>query len=115
MPITVYDEYGQPACQVQTLGAATFIADIEGGRWELNPSGFVLPTQPSLPLQLRSRLRRIIRSGRVSENQACQALSCCPHTLVAWQLEPPVGRMTPPEFGIRLLEAYVAEQTGEAA
>lgn len=117
MPITVYDQYGQPSIQVQSIFAASFLADIEGGSWQIEDGCYVVPrTLPEETLR-KSRLRRLLQSRTVNTQEACGALQCDEYWLVAYQIEGPFEDRTAlvPEDGLRKLEALAAERLGEAA
>lgn len=117
MPFEVYDTYEQPVARTTTLTGAIFLADLEDGFFEPTPGIWRGPGNDIAKPEviLRSQLRRVMRSGLVSTEQACSVLGCCPYSLIAYQLECPFRPLAPPEFGVKFLRAQVAEQIGEAA
>jgi hypothetical protein len=117
MPITVFDEFGQPVVRVHSIHSASFIADSKRGTgyYEINDGVYVpcyLRDLPE-PTVRKSRLRRLIFSRAVTCDQACKALGCCEYALVAMMLDAPfVDVAAPDEKG---LEAMATATLGEAA
>jgi hypothetical protein len=117
MRFIVYDAYGQQTARSQTAQGALYLADLEDGSFAPSPALHVTdvsdPVRPAAVL--RSQLRRIMRSGHVSTEQACQVLGCCPYTLVMMQMESPFYPVHIDEFGLRFLQSLLADELGEAA
>ncbi|TAV14715.1 hypothetical protein [Rhizobium ruizarguesonis] len=120
MPITVFDESGQPVVRVHSIHSASFIADAKRGTgyYEINDGVYVPYYLRDLPERTvrKSRLRRLMFSGAVNCDQACKALDCCEYALVAMMLDAPlVDIAAPDEKGLRILEALATANMGEAA
>ena len=117
MAFEVFDAFEQPVARSMSLVGAMFLADAEDGYFEADAAVWRGPhnhiAKPDAVL--RSQLRRVMRSGKVSIEQACSVLGCCSYTLLSYQLECPFDPLSPPEFGVRFLQALVADQIGEAA
>lgn len=117
MPITVFDQFGQPSIQVQSVFAASFLADIEGGSWQVENGCYVVPrTLPDATIR-KSRLRRLLWSKAVTSEEACAALECDEYYLVIYQIEGHFEErsLSVPAAGLLKLEALAAERLGEAA
>ncbi len=120
MPITVFDESGQPVVRVHSIHSASFIAGAKRGTgyYEINDGVYVPYYLRDLPERTvrKSRLRRLMFSGAVNCDQACKALDCCEYALVAMMLDAPfVDVAAPDEKGLRVLEAMATVNLGEAA
>ncbi|MBX5160398.1 hypothetical protein HJB89_25270 [Rhizobium sp. NZLR8] len=120
MPITVFDESGQPVVRVRSIHSASFIADCKhgSGYYEINDGVYVSYYLRDLPERTvrKSRLRRLMFSRAVNCDQACKALNCCEYALVAMMLDAPlVDLAAPSEKGLRVLEAMTTANLGEAA
>ncbi|TAW65456.1 hypothetical protein ELI15_14275 [Rhizobium ruizarguesonis] len=120
MPITVFDESGQPVVRVHSVHSAAFIADAKRGTgyYEINDGVYVPYYLRDLPERTRrkSRLRRLMFSKAVNCDQACKALECCEYALVAMMIDAPlVDVAAPDEKGLRVLEAMATAAMGEAA
>jgi hypothetical protein len=116
IPITVFDAYGQVTARAHSIHFASFISDVENGSWVIEDGGWVIPRSLPQEAALKSRLRRLIWSRAVTVEQACEALDCDEHTLIEYQSILPAGHLeSPPEYGLRRLEALATERMGEAA
>ena len=109
--VDVYDESDEHIASTTDKHRAVFIADVHNGSVQTRTGKRL---ELSSQLQLRSRLRRMIASGKISWSQACDALGCDQYVLICYMSEDRHYR-TPPEFQVRLLEAYVRENMGEYA
>lgn len=109
--LDAYDENDEHITSTTDKYRAVFLSDVHCGSVQTrNGKRLELSEQ----LQQRSRLRRMIASGKVSWSQACDALGCDAYVLICYISEDR-HRRTPPEFQVRLLEAYVREQMEEYA
>ncbi|UWU29136.1 hypothetical protein N2600_03960 [Rhizobium sp. WSM1274] len=98
VPITVYDETGYPVTRVHSIFSATFIADREDGHWQVEDGYWIEPRDLPFRSQCKSHLRRYLRNGLVTVEEACQVLNCCPYALVAMQLEEPMVDLAAPDI-----------------
>lgn len=66
---------------------------------------------------LRSRLRRIVASGKIDGRQICRTLGCDAYVLIDMQSEMSRGKFgqMPDRTGVEILESFVASQMEYAA
>lgn len=111
----VLDDNGDQLFETQWLWQASFLADLEGASWIATQTGHWQKGGFDNQAQRRSRLRRLIQSGVVTEVEICDVYNFDRWCLVDHQLEGVDWLSTPDELRLRVLEAYAAEQIGEAA
>ena len=117
--IDIYDDCDDLIGSTNRVADASFLADVHCGRIAMRPAKFG-PT-PEITMSdeqiLRSRLRRIVASGKIDKKQICRTLGCDEYVLIDMQSEMcrgKYGRM-PDRTGIEILESYVRGQFDECA
>lgn len=117
--IDIYDDCDELIGSTNRATDAAFLADTHCGRIAMRPAKFgsTLEITMSEEQILRSRLRRIVASGKIDKRQICRSLGCDEYILVDMQSEicrGKYGRM-PDRVGVEILESYVQGQFEEVA
>jgi len=109
--IDIYDDCEELIGSTNHAADASFLADVHCGRIVMRPpgGGWTTPEIKVLEEQLlRSRLRKIVASGKVDKRQICRTLGCDEYVLIDMQSEmgrSKFGRMPDPT-GVKILESY---------
>lgn len=110
--IDIYDDCEELIGSTNNAEEASFLADTHRGRIVMRPSRVGWPT-PEMKMSeeqlLRSRLRKVVASGRIDAKQICRELNCDEYGLIDMQSEMArfkFGRMPDPS-GVEMLESYV--------
>lgn len=116
--IDIYDDNDDLIGSTNRESDASFLADVHCGRLLMRRPEYV-KSAPAIvmsdELKLRSRLRRIVASGKIDKRQICRTLGCDEYVLVDMQSElgrGKYGRM-PDRTGVEILESYVRGQFEE--
>ncbi|MBY3594177.1 hypothetical protein HJA87_30575 [Rhizobium bangladeshense] len=118
--IDIYDENDDLIGSANSAADASFLADVHRGRVVMRPtkierfSSSIVMSEEQL---LRSRLRKIVASGKIDIRQICGTLGCDEYVLIDMQSEinrHQFGRM-PDRTGVEILESYMRSQTEEWA
>jgi hypothetical protein len=118
--IDIYDDCEELIGSANYAADASFLADVHCGRIVMRPLGGRWAT-PEITMSedqlLRSRLRKIVASGKVDKRQICRTLGCDEYVLIDMQSE--VGRSRfgpmPDRTGVEILESYIWSQAEECA
>lgn len=118
--IDIYDDCDDLIGSTNRVADASFLADVHCGRIVMRPTKSGLSTPEIIMSEeqiLRSRLRKIVASGKIDRRQICRTLGCDEYVLIDMQSEIGRGRFgrTPDRTGVEILESYVWAQAGEAA
>lgn len=117
--IDIYDDCDDLIGSTNRVADASFLADVHCGQIAMRPVKF--GSTPEIIMSeeqiLRSRLRKIVASGKVEKRQICRTLGCDEYVLIDMQSE--IGRgkygRIPDRTGIEILESYVRGQFEEYA
>lgn len=117
--IDIYDDCDDLIGSTNRAADATFLADVHCGRIAMRLTKRGLSTPEFIMSEeqiLRSRLRRIVASGKIDKRPICRTLGCNEYVLIDMQSEIGRGRFgrTPDRVGIEILESYIWAQ-GDAA
>ncbi|MGO6881372.1 hypothetical protein ACCS44_21150 [Rhizobium ruizarguesonis] len=111
----VLDDNGDQLYETQTMGQASFLADVEGAFWGTTPVGAWQKMHFTAAAGRRSRLRRLVRDGIVGNHVICAIFEFDAFCLVDYQLEDVDWLSTPDELRLHQLETWVRNTMGEAA
>lgn len=117
--VDIYDDCDELIGSTNRVPDALFLADAHCGRIAMRPPKY--GSTPEIIISeeqiLRSRLRRIVASGKVEERQICRSLGCDEYVLIDMQSELGRGQYgrQPDRTGVEILESYVWAQGGEYA
>lgn len=117
--IDIYDDCDDLIGSTNRLSDASFLADTHCGRIVMRPAKFGSTPEIiiSEELKLRSRLRRIVASGKIDKRQIFRTMGCDEYVLIDMQSElgrGQYGRM-PDLMGVEILESYIRSQFEEYA
>lgn len=113
--IDIYDDRDELVGSTNRESDASFLADVHCGRMMMRRPRYATSAPAiimSEELKLRSRLRRIVASGKIDRRQICRTLGCDEYVLIDMQSEigrHQFGRM-PDRVGVEILESYVRSQ-----
>lgn len=118
--IDIYDDCDDLIGSTNRAADASFLADVHGGSIAMRPAkyGRLIPQIDMSQEQiLRSRLRRIVASGKIDGRQICRTLGCDAYVLIDMQSEMCRGKFgqMPDRTGVEILESFVASQMEYAA
>ena len=109
--IDIYDDCEELIGSTNNAEEASFLADTHRGRIVMRPSRVGWPT-PEMKMSeeqlLRSRLRKVVASGRIDAKQICRELNRDEYGLIDMQSElarTKFGRMPDPT-GVEILESF---------
>lgn len=117
--IDIYDDCDDLIGSTNRVSDASFLADTHCGRIVMRPTKF--GSAPEIVMSeeqiLRSRLRKIVASGKVEKRQICRTLGCDEFVLIDMQSEMGRGQYgrKPDRTGVEILESYVRGQFEEYA
>lgn len=117
--IDIYDDCDDLIGSTNRASDASFLADVHCGRIVMRPTKF--GSAPEIVMSeeqiLRSRLRRIVASGKVEKRQICRSLGCDEYILIDMQSEMGRGKYgrQPDRTGVEILESYVRGKFEEYA
>lgn len=117
--IDIYDDCDELIGSTNRVPDALFLADAHCGRIAMRPPKY--GSTPEIIISeeqiLRSRLRRIVASGKVEKRQICRSLGCDEYVLIDMQSEMGRGKFgrMPDRVGVEILESYVQGQFEEVA
>lgn len=118
--VDIYDADGELLGATNRVPEALFLADMHGGYIQRRPikyDRFATDIVISEQQRVRSQLRKIIHSGKLSKKQICSVMGCDEYRLIDMISE--VGRhnfgVQPDGFKISLLETYILAQVEECA
>ncbi|UFW65778.1 hypothetical protein RlegWSM1455_07080 [Rhizobium laguerreae] len=80
------DDNGDQLYETQTMGQASFLADVQGAFWGTTPCG-CLAKDALAAAGRRSRLRHLVRDGIVGNYVICAIFEFYAFCLVDYQLE----------------------------
>ncbi|MGI0524024.1 hypothetical protein [Rhizobium giardinii] len=117
--IDIYDEDSELIGSANHAAHASFLADVHHGYITMRPPKYGKTPEIIMSAEqlLRSRLRRIVASGKIDIRQVCRTLGCDEYVLIDMQSEmarPQYGRM-PDRTGVEILESYIRLQAEEWA
>ena len=118
--IDIYDDCDDLIGSTNRAADAAFLADVHCGRMTMRPPKYerfrseIIMSEEQI---LRSRLRKIVASGKVDKRQICRTLGCDEYALVDMQSEMGRGKFgrMPDKIAVEILESYVWAQSGEHA
>lgn len=118
--IDIYDDCDELIGSTNRESDASFLVDVHRGRMMMRRPKYATSAPAiimSEELKLRSRLRKIVASGKIDKRQICRTLGCDEYVLIDMQSE--VGRTRfgriPDKVSVDVLESYVAGQMEYAA
>lgn len=118
--VDIYDADDEFLGATNRVPEALFLADMHGGYIQRRPikhARFATDIVISEQQRVRSQLRKIIYSGKLSKKQICSVMGCDGYRLIDMISE--VGRhnfgVQPDSFKVSLLETYIRAQVEEYA
>lgn len=117
--IDIYDDCDEVIGSTNVVADASFLADVHYGYISMRPSKYSSTPVITLSAEqlLRSRLRKIVASGKVDIRHICRTLGCDTYALIDMQSE--IGRYQfgkmPDRTAVEILECYVRSQSEEWA
>lgn len=110
--IDIYDDCEVLIGSANNAEIASFLADTHCGRIVMRPREVRWPT-PEIKMSeeqlLRSRLRKVVASGKVDIKQICRELNCDEYALIDMQSEMALFKFSrmPERTHVEVLESYV--------